>query len=50
MQQPQNQTDKQETLAREIEIIVARELEPVRRELALVREYVKALAAAQEPW
>jgi len=50
MQQPQNQIDNEGALVREIESVVARELEPLRRELSLLREYVNALAAAQEPW
>jgi hypothetical protein len=50
MEQSQSHIDRQEPLAREIERVVARELEPLRRELALVREYVNALLAASSPW
>ena len=49
-EQSRSHDDHQEAFAREVEKIVARELEPLRRELAILREYVDAFGVLFEPW
>lgn len=46
----QEQEAEQDPLAREIERVVAQQLEPLHGELARLREYLRALGAVLEPW
>jgi hypothetical protein len=50
MENSQSSAEERKTLTREIERIVARELEPLRDELARLREHVNALGRMWEPW
>ncbi len=50
IKQPQAPSAEQDALSREIEKIIARELEPVRDELARLRGHVAALRDAFTPW
>lgn len=50
MEQPEGRFAEQKAFSREIEKIIARELEPLRDELARLRGHVAALRDAFTPW